>query len=282
MGKERKLREESQDKKTTCFVIQLFDGSTFDRRYNETFKPALERAGVIPQRADEILGTNPVIEKIEAAIKAAPICVAEVSADNPNVWLELGYALALERPVIILCEKERRPRLPFDVQHRPVIFYRTDSRSGFDELEKKIVNAIRFELDNMERIDRAPVLKAGSAGAITLKDHEVAILTTIFSFSTIGLGRTSSWELEKKMKAMGYQDFTVALGVSSLVVEGYLSEEVVEESDSFGEAHYSKYFHVTDDGSAWLREHQDALEIRTPAPKATEETTYPADDDIPF
>lgn len=58
-----------------CFVIQPIDDNTFDRRYRETIKPALEKAGVEPKRADEILGLNPIIEKIESAIAAAPICI---------------------------------------------------------------------------------------------------------------------------------------------------------------------------------------------------------------
>ncbi|MDG1580423.1 hypothetical protein [Pseudomonas sp. GOM6] len=97
----------------TCFVIQAFDSGTYDRRYSETIKPALIKAGVEPQRADEILGLNPIIEKIESAIELASICIAEVSEDNPNVWLELGYALALNRPTVILCDKSKRSRLPF-------------------------------------------------------------------------------------------------------------------------------------------------------------------------
>lgn len=47
------------DKKPTCFVIQSFDGSVYDRRYKETIRPALIAANVEPQRADEILGLNP-------------------------------------------------------------------------------------------------------------------------------------------------------------------------------------------------------------------------------
>ena len=137
---------EEESVKPTCFVIQAFDGGTYDRRYKETIRPALIKAEVEPQRADEILGLNPVIEKIETAIESASICIAEVSEDNPNVWLELGYALALDRPTVILCDKSIRQKLPFDIQHRPIIFYRTDSRSGYDELESNIVKWIKNEL----------------------------------------------------------------------------------------------------------------------------------------
>src|ERR1017187_7444846 len=109
----------TEESKPTCFVIQEFDdGGKFDLRYSETIHPALDAAGVKPLRADKILGLQPIIQKIESAIREADICVAEVSTDNANVWLELGYALALDRPVVILCDKSARERLPFDIQHR--------------------------------------------------------------------------------------------------------------------------------------------------------------------
>lgn len=170
------------DQKPLCFVIQAFDGGKYDRRYNETIRPALLRAEVEPQRADEILGLNPVIEKIERAIDAAAICVAEVSEDNPNVWLELGYALALNRPTVILCDKVARPRLPFDIQHRPVILYRTDSRSGYEELERDLIKYVKNQLSTERRITRTLALKPGSESSTDLAKYEVAILTTTFAF----------------------------------------------------------------------------------------------------
>ena len=128
----------------SSFVIQQFDdGGTYDRRYRETIEPALREAGVRAQRADEILGLQPVIDKIESAIRDASICVAEVSTDNPNVWLEVGIALAMNRPTVILCDRAVRPKLPFDIQHRPVILYRADSRSGFDHLASEITKLVR-------------------------------------------------------------------------------------------------------------------------------------------
>jgi hypothetical protein len=32
----------------TCFVMQRFDGAVYDRRYRETFAPAIETAGAKP------------------------------------------------------------------------------------------------------------------------------------------------------------------------------------------------------------------------------------------
>lgn len=253
---------ESQKEKPTCFVIQAFDNGKYDRRYKETIRPALIKANVDPQRADEILGLNPVIDKIETAIESAAICVAEVSENNPNVWLELGYALALNRPTVILCDKSIRERLPFDVQHKPVIFYRTDSRSGFDELEASIIKWVTHELSNERRIELVPTLKPGSESSTDLEAYEIAILATAFAFWPTQTGSISHWELEKKLKAEKYTEVALALGLVNLLSKGYLVERVVMEEDQNYGSYESKHYQVTPDGIAWIQSHKQLFNIK--------------------
>ena len=260
---------EIEEQKPTCFVIQSFDDGTFDRRYRETIRPALVKANVEPQRADEILGLNPVIEKIERAIEAASICVAEVSEDNPNVWLELGYALALDRPTVILCDKAYRQKLPFDVQHRPIVFYRTDSRSGFEELERNIVRYVENELKSAKRILKAPILKPGSEGESELENYEIAILSTAFSFWPSNIGGVSSWDMETKISKEGFEKVAFALGVTSLISKGLLEEKLVLNQDDYEVKHYF----VTKGGIQWLQNNKNLLEVK-------KESKF--DDDIPF
>ncbi len=265
--------------KPSCFVIQAFDGSKYDRRYRETIRPALLKANVDPQRADEILGLNPVIDKIETAIKSAAICVAEVSEDNPNVWLELGYALALNRPTVILCDKSVRDKLPFDVQHRPIIFYRTDSRSGFDELEASIIKLVTHELANERRIERVPTLKPGTESSTDLEAYEVAILATAFAFWPTPTGSISHWDLEKKLKAEKYTDVGLALGLVNLLGKGYLLERIVMEEDQNYGYYESKHYQVTPDGIAWIQSHQHLLNIKTVSANYLDDFD---EDNIPF
>lgn len=125
-----------------CFVIQPFDGSTYDKRYRDTFKPAIEAAGLQPYRVDEDHGVEIPIEDIERGIAEAPICFAEISEDKPNVWYELGFARALGKPVCMVRSKTK-PKLPFDVQHRTIILYDEGSVSDFKELETKITKRLQ-------------------------------------------------------------------------------------------------------------------------------------------
>lgn len=268
--------------KPVCFVIQAFDGGTFDRRYHETIKPALIKANVDPQRADEILGLNPVVEKIETAIESTAICVAEVSIDNPNVWLELGYALALNRPTVILCDKSMRSKLPFDIQHRPVIFYRTDSRSGYEELERDIIKYVSNQLKTEQRIDKAYTLKPGSEYSADLEQYEVHILATSFAFWPTPVGSISHWDLEKKFKAEGYTEYALALGISNLMEKDYLLERLVTEDNSNYDSYEVKHYQITPEGIEWIRNHKELLTIKIPKPKKIASGFDDLDDTVPF
>lgn len=283
----------SEPLKPVCFVIQTFDGGKFDRRYIETIKPALIKADVDPQRADEILGLNPVIEKIEKAIESAAICIAEVSEDNPNVWLELGYALALDRPTVILCDRAARPKLPFDIQHRPIIFYRTDSRSGFDELERDIVRFVKNQLENERHIAKTYTLKPGSEESTDLAKYEVSILATAFAAWPTPVGSISHWDLEKKLQKEGFTDVGLALGISKLIGRKYLLERIVMEEDSHYGSIEVKHYQISPEGIKWIEMHSELLTLEVEKVKApyrmTPQKPAPAktgfddmDDDIPF
>ena len=54
----------------TCFVIQPFS-SKFDKRFQDVYKPALEKAGLDPYRVDQDPGTEGVMDSIEQKIRDA-------------------------------------------------------------------------------------------------------------------------------------------------------------------------------------------------------------------
>lgn len=116
-----------------CFVAQPFS-PRFDKRYEDVVEPAIVAAGFQAYRVDRDPSVQIPIETIEAEIRRAAACVVEISEDNPNVWFELGLALAAGTPTVMMCERARRPALPFDVRHRNVLLYETDSPRDFADL----------------------------------------------------------------------------------------------------------------------------------------------------
>ncbi|HKR06064.1 MAG TPA: hypothetical protein VJY62_15615, partial [Bacteroidia bacterium] len=126
-----------------CFIIQPFDNGTFDKRFTDIFQPAILKANLEPYRIDKDLSVRIPIDDIEKGIMEASICFAEITSDNPNVWYELGFALACKKDVVMVCSDERSGKFPFDIQHRQIIIYATSSKSDFEELEDTITKKIK-------------------------------------------------------------------------------------------------------------------------------------------
>src|ERR1044071_9673879 len=120
----------------TCFVIQPFDACKFDKRFADVFSPAIKAAGLEPYRVDQDPNVEIPMDAIESGIKAASVCLDDITTDNPNVWYELGYALASGRPVVMVCSNERTgQKYPSDIQHRTIIRYVADSTQDFEKLK---------------------------------------------------------------------------------------------------------------------------------------------------
>jgi hypothetical protein len=86
-------------------------------------------------RADESRRPGLIITEIENQIKNATFVLAEITPPSPNVYLEVGYALALKKPIIFLARQDTK--LPFDVRGHNVFFYRNDA-GGMSGLEMEL------------------------------------------------------------------------------------------------------------------------------------------------
>src|ERR1019366_2079478 len=105
----------------TCFVVQPFDKGPYDRRYKDLLEPAIRDAGLTPYRVDEDPSVVIPIDDIENRIRESEICLADVTTNNPNIWYEVGFAIANDKPVVFICLDPRPEPYPFDVRHRHVI-----------------------------------------------------------------------------------------------------------------------------------------------------------------
>jgi len=137
-----------------CFVMQPFDRGAFDKRYGDVFAPAIQDAGLEPYRVDHDPSAGIPINEIESEIKSSEICLAEITTDNPNVWFELGFAIAVLKEVVLVCSDERQSKFPFDVQHRNIIKYKTESPQDFNTLRKDIKERIQATLKKKKENER--------------------------------------------------------------------------------------------------------------------------------
>lgn len=254
-----------------CFVIQPFDGGKFDKRYKDVFAPAITAVGLEPYRVDQDPGVAVPMDDIVQGIQQAEACLADISTDNPNVWFELGYAIALRKEVVLVCSDERESKFPFDVQDKTIIRYATESASDFDELRLQIEKRIRARLERRTKLDRIGEVRS-VAKVEGLKQYELATLVSVAE-DLEGLNSgVSVHAVRSAMESAGFTKIATTLGLLGLVRGNMLMEN--EEGDRDGNT-WSAY-RVTDAGLAWLSDNEESLELRR------EPRSKGVDDDLPF
>ncbi len=123
-----------------CFYLCPFV-EPFNTIYSDHVKPAIESSGFTVERADEIFGTQPIIEDIWEGINSSEIIIADVTNRNPNVMYEIGMAHTVGKPVLIVTQDI--DDVPFDLKHHRCIMY-SYTPKGCAALEEKISGTIRF------------------------------------------------------------------------------------------------------------------------------------------
>jgi hypothetical protein len=113
--------EEQESDKPYVFVVMPFD-EKFEDIYHFGIRQAIQNAGMVCKRADEILHTGNIIERIEAQISLADIIVADTTDLNPNVFYEIGIAHTLGKPVVLLVQDAEQ--IPFDLRNQNHIVYK--------------------------------------------------------------------------------------------------------------------------------------------------------------
>lgn len=237
--------------------MQPFDGAKFDRRFDDVITPAIRDAELEPYRVDRDYNVEIPITDIETGIRNARVCLAEVTTDNPNLWFELGYAIAARKEVVLICSEERESRFPFDVQHRKIITYRTDSTSDFDELRSNLTARLNAVLAK----EPLPTNISSPVGSTEgLEAHEAALLATVMQNQidpndpneVVGTEVISS-----DMNRAGYTRIAVSLGIRSLS-----AKDLIEVRTAFFEdASFSGYV-VTQKGEHWLLQNQSELSLK--------------------
>jgi hypothetical protein len=119
----------------SIFVVMQF-GAPYDALYQEVIQPVSHRAGFKALRADHVYRPGVILQDIIRGIVESDVIVADITPTNPNVFYELGYAHALQKPTILLANRQIE-KLPFDVSGYRVIFY-DDTIGGKRDIESTL------------------------------------------------------------------------------------------------------------------------------------------------
>jgi hypothetical protein len=127
-------RVSEPSRKKYVFVAMPFQ-EDFDDVYQFGIYSAVRACGYVCEKVDESLFAGNIVERITEGIRNAEFVIADLTHERPNVYLEVGFAWGLNRPVILVAREGQR--LHFDLSHHKCIFYRTIGRLAND-LERTI------------------------------------------------------------------------------------------------------------------------------------------------
>jgi len=133
--------------KPRVFVVMQF-GPPYDDLYEEVIERISTSLDLVAFRGDDVFnpsGSGIILQDIIRSIEESDIIIAEITPVNANVFYELGYAHALNKPTILLANRKIE-KLPFDVSAYRVIFY-DDTIRGKRDIEDNLQN----HLENVVR-----------------------------------------------------------------------------------------------------------------------------------
>lgn len=129
------------------FVVMQF-GEPYDSLYKEVIQPISSTIGFKAFRGDDVFRPGVILQDIRRGIVESDVIIAEITPVNANVFYELGYAHALEKPTILLANRNVE-KLPFDISGYRVIFYDDAIRGkrGIEETLRKHLESIQSGQD---------------------------------------------------------------------------------------------------------------------------------------
>ncbi|MGE0629467.1 MAG: hypothetical protein AB7O43_16765 [Hyphomicrobiaceae bacterium] len=124
------------ERKPRLFIAMPFADEFFDE-YEIGFCEAAKSCNFVCERLDLEHFTGDVVAEIKKRIIDSQGVIALLNGHNPNVFLEVGFALAHNKPVILVAKEG--VKLPFDVSGQRCILYRNISHLR-DLLSKSIAS----------------------------------------------------------------------------------------------------------------------------------------------
>lgn len=179
--------------KPTCFVImpysvRLEDLDTYSRDtnhwrevYHGLIVPALEAAGFTFQLDSDDHRSRVITDQIWQKIEDADLILCDLSSENPNVFLELGWALRADKKFVLISDDVTPPN--FDVKQHFTFTYShrlqpTKLQQDVEKLASIIRETIRDSGQSSSIVRRLNV-KVSAIEAVNEGNLEVGLLQEI-------------------------------------------------------------------------------------------------------
>lgn len=136
---------------SSAFIISQIGSPEVDSVCSHAIVPALRVCGLDPKRVDKHNTGDLLKSEIIRFIENADIIVADLTNARPNCYLEVGYAMGVDkfRNLILTAREDHNhdspnyqrggPKIHFDLIGYDILFWHSDRLDEFrSELEKRI------------------------------------------------------------------------------------------------------------------------------------------------
>jgi hypothetical protein len=208
--------------------IDGYDSDHLTVVYDYLIKPAIEKAGFEPTRADKSHRTELIVFDIYRQIIESEMVLCDISSKNPNVMYELGIRHALDLPVTVI--KDDKTSDIFDIKDIRYIEYdhkiRIDNALMMqDEIAKNIKTTYEGKLKSPESHYLSPMSMLKYSSVIVEeepthnKDDQV---NTDDEYSNVGY--VEKWIPEKNIGIINSESQEYFVGTNHLVHSKLLIE----------------------------------------------------------
>ena len=191
--------------------------------------------------------------------------------------------LCARKDVVLLCSDERKGGYPFDVHHRTITGYSTESPSDFEDLKQRITAQIRARLKKVARVDS--VARSQTVATVEgLAQHHLATLVSVAESIWHPGDTVAAHQVQSTMERAGFRKIATTLALKALLDKGLINSAVEEDRDGYSYTSYT----VTDQGMDWLAKNEHMLTLRREAQigvsddMAINDDMVISDDDVPF
>lgn len=203
------IEKATQEKAKTCFVIMPisdhpdYEKGHFNRVYEYIIKPACEKAGYKPVRADDHNKSNFIVADIVQKVVNADMAICDLSSRNPNVFYELGLRQAFNKKTVLV--KDYKTPRAFDVSGLRDMEYNESLR--IDEVNKAVenlYNAIKETAEMKESEMNSMIQILGISKSATLAKPEKLTPETQILLNEIRSLNTKMNSLQNRTKENVY------------------------------------------------------------------------------
>lgn len=122
----------------------VFVAMPFKKEMEDVFSYGIQNAvhaiDYLCERIDQEAFTGDILERVKKKIETSAVVIADLTGDNPNVFLEVGYAWGKGRQTVLVAKDEPDKPLRFDVQGQKCLKYTTirSLETSLTEMLKKL------------------------------------------------------------------------------------------------------------------------------------------------